>query len=52
MQILECGDYVKNSEVDYYADELFVAPKYLSEVSKIVSGKQPIIGFHTSQRCT
>lgn len=39
MQMLERGDYVKNREVGYYADKLFVTPKYLSEVCKSVSGK-------------
>lgn len=39
MQMLERGDYVKNREVGYYADKLCVTSKYLSEVSKDVSGK-------------
>lgn len=39
MQMLERGDYVTNREVSYYADKLFVTPKYLSEVCKSVSGK-------------
>ncbi|GAB6975386.1 helix-turn-helix domain-containing protein [Prevotella falsenii] len=39
MQMLERGDYVKNREVGYYADKLCVTPKYLSEVTKDVSGK-------------
>ncbi len=39
MQILERGDYIKNREVSYYANELCVTPKYLSEVCKSVSGK-------------
>lgn len=38
MDMLEQGDYVKNREVGYYADRLFVTPKYLSEVCKKVSG--------------
>ena len=36
--MLERGDYRKNREVAYYADKLCVTPKYLSEVSKKVSG--------------
>lgn len=39
MQMLERGDYIQNREVGYYADKLFVTPKYLSEVCKSVSGK-------------
>lgn len=38
LQLLSRGDYVKNREVSYYADILCVTPKYLSEVSKRVSG--------------
>lgn len=38
MQMLSRGDYVEHREVSYYADKLFVTPKYLSEVSKGVSG--------------
>lgn len=37
--MLERGDYRKNREVNYYASELCVTPKYLSEVSKQVSGQ-------------
>lgn len=37
--MLERGDYRQNREVSYYASELCVAPKYLSEVSKSVSGQ-------------
>mgnify|MGYP000019354340 CR=1 FL=1 len=37
--MLERGDYRQNREVSYYASELCVAPKYLSEVSKSVSGE-------------
>jgi AraC-like DNA-binding protein len=37
--MLERGDYRQNREVGYYASELCVAPKYLSEVSKQVSGE-------------
>lgn len=36
--MLERGDYRSNREVSYYASELCVSPKYLSEVSKSVSG--------------
>ncbi len=36
--MLENGDYRENREVSYYADALCVTPKYLSEVSKAVSG--------------
>lgn len=38
MAMLERGDYLKNREIGYYADKLCVTPKYLSEVSKKVSG--------------
>ena len=36
--ILERGDFRKNREISYYADKLCVTTKYLSEVSKKVSG--------------
>ncbi len=36
--MLENGDYRSNREVNYYADKLCVTPKYLSEVSKKISG--------------
>ncbi|MBR1688021.1 MAG: AraC family transcriptional regulator [Prevotella sp.] len=36
--LLERGDYRKNREIAYYADILCITPKYLSEVSKKVSG--------------
>lgn len=36
--MLENGDYRENCKVSYYADALCVTPKYLSEVSKAVSG--------------
>lgn len=38
LEMLENGDYRHNREVAYYADALCVTPKYLSEVSKKVSG--------------
>ena len=38
MQMLERGDYRRNREIGYYADRLCVTSKYLSEVSKAVSG--------------
>ena len=37
--MLERGDYRQNREVSYYASELCVAPKYLSEISKQISGQ-------------
>ncbi|MBR1707128.1 MAG: AraC family transcriptional regulator [Bacteroidales bacterium] len=37
--MLERGDYRQNREVSYYASELCVAPKYLSEICKQVSGE-------------
>ena len=39
MQMLERGEYVKRRDLGYYADKLFVTPKYLSEVCKSVSGR-------------
>lgn len=36
--MLDRGDYRENREVAYYASELCLAPKYLSEISKSVSG--------------
>ena len=36
--MLENGIYRNNREVKYYADNLCVTPKYLSEVSKKVTG--------------
>lgn len=36
--MLERGDYRKNREVSYYASELCVVPKYLSEISKNITG--------------
>lgn len=38
LAMLENGDYRHNREVTYYADILCVTPKYLSEISKKVSG--------------
>lgn len=38
MHMLQNGEYIKNREVQYYADKLFVTPKYLSEVCKEVTG--------------
>lgn len=38
LDMLENGDYRHNREVTYYADALFVTSKYLSEISKKVSG--------------
>lgn len=38
LDMLENGDYRHNREVTYYADALCVTPKYLSEISKKVSG--------------
>ena len=38
MAMLERGDYRKNREITYYASELCVTAKYLSEVCKKVSG--------------
>lgn len=39
LAMLERGDYRKHREVSYYADVLCVSAKYLSEVSKKVSGQ-------------
>lgn len=38
LELLERGDYRKNRTIQYYADKLCVTSKYLSEVSKKVSG--------------
>lgn len=38
IEMLENGDFRQNREISYYADHLCVTPKYLSEVSKKVSG--------------
>lgn len=36
--MLERGDYRRNLEVTYYASELCIAPKDLSEISKSITG--------------
>jgi len=36
--MLERGEYRKNRDVSYYASELYIAPKYLSEISKSITG--------------
>lgn len=38
LALLEGGDFYENREIGYYADKLCVTPKYLSEVTKKVSG--------------
>ena len=38
IDMLERGDFRRNREISYYADHLCVTSKYLSEVSKKVSG--------------
>jgi len=38
IELLERGDFRQNREIGYYADKLCVTAKYLSEVSKKVSG--------------
>ena len=38
IEMLERGDYYQNRDISYYADKLCVTSKYLSEVSKKVSG--------------
>ncbi|MBO7418671.1 MAG: AraC family transcriptional regulator [Bacteroidaceae bacterium] len=38
VEMLERGDFRENRDIGYYADKLCVTPKYLSEVSKKVSG--------------
>ena len=38
LQMLERGDFRKNRDIGYYADKLCVTTKYLSQVSKHVSG--------------
>lgn len=39
MALLEKGAYVEHRDLEFYADKLFVTPKYLSEVCKAVSGR-------------
>lgn len=38
LTLLENGEYRKNREVAWYADKLCITPKYLSQVTKEVSG--------------
>ena len=38
IEMLERGDFRRNRDISYYADKLCVTPKYISEVSKKVSG--------------
>ena len=38
IEMLERGDYRKNRDISYYADQLCVTTKYLSEICKKVSG--------------
>ncbi len=38
LALLENGEYRKNREVAWYADKLCITPKYLSQVTKEVSG--------------
>ena len=38
LALLEGGEFFENREIGYYADKLCVTPKYLSEVTKKVSG--------------
>ena len=38
LNMLEQGEYERNRNIGYYADKLCVTSKYLSEVSKKVSG--------------
>lgn len=42
LQLLEMGHYRRRREVSWYASELCVTPKYLSEVSNRVSGHSAI----------
>ena len=38
LALLERGDYREHRDIAYYADQLCVTPKYLSEISKKSSG--------------
>jgi len=38
ISMLERGDYRRDREVSHYASELCVTPKYLSEVSRHITG--------------
>lgn len=38
LALLEGGEFYENREIGYYADKLCVTPKYLSEVTKKLSG--------------
>ena len=42
MALLERGDYRQHRQVAYYASEVCVSPKYLSEVCHRVSGQSAI----------
>lgn len=42
ISLLETGDYIKDREVSYYAEKLYITPKYFSEVCKKVSGRTPM----------
>ena len=42
LRLLEDGEYRQHREVGWFAEQLFVTPKYLSEVSKKVSGQAAI----------
>lgn len=45
LALLENGEYRKNREVAWYADKLCITPKYLSQVTKEVSGYAAISGL-------
>lgn len=38
IDMLKSGEYVRHREVSYYASQLFITPKYLSEICKKTSG--------------
>lgn len=42
IKLLETGEYKINREVAHYASNLYVTPKYFSEVCKKVSGRTPM----------